>query len=135
MREKSKGLTLTEILISIALIATTIIIMIQIFISGLEAIQKGNKYTLATNLAKDKMEKVRELDYSKINFTDSPWLQDEVKNALIIDTNISSENIYPGANNIKYKIVTIEVYSPPSADRRKSVNVKLESVCSELYSL
>jgi len=135
IRKSRLGLNLAEVLISIAFLTLAVLTLIEVFIGGFDAIYKGNMYNMATNFAKDRMEQITTLDYYQVDpIYDAifPCLKDEVKDGLAIDVTINSEKVY-GGTSIKYKVVTIDVYSA-SVNKRKSVRVKLENIVTSNFN-
>ena len=129
------GLNLAEVLISIVFLTVAVLTLIEVFISGFDAIYKGNMYNMATNFAKDRMEQIKLMRYYQVDpmyDTVFPFLKDETRETLIIDVTIGAEQNY-GATSIKYKIITVDVYSG-SANKRKSVRVKLESIVTSNFN-
>ena len=122
-----KGFSLTEILLSIALVGLAILTLSGVMISGIEAITKGSAYTEATTIAKSRMEKILYTVNDDYNAIDDPnhWLrQDSTVGNYKLTVELTSGSAYGS----QYKKVIVEVKGDNEKDKRKGVRVRLESV-------
>ena len=127
---KNKGFSLTEVLISIALMACAIIVLIGVMISGLEAITKGSSYTEAATIAQSRMEQILYCvseDYSALDLPAHPLLQDEKIGDYNIHVSLTPSTAYGNP----YKKVTVEVKNTENKDRRKGAEVRLETIFTD----
>jgi len=110
----SKGLSLIEIMFSIAIIAIGIFAVMSLIIIVVKGNKHSNKVTTATTMAQDKIEEFKNMDYDEITGTYT------VYSGYYMEVDV--ENDIPGTNT---KTVTVNVYwNPGTATSAHKVELK-----------
>lgn len=96
----NKGLTLVEVVVSMAIFLVSIFTMIYLFPRGMRALARAREQAQATNLGQEKIEEIRNLSYSNIT-PGNPIATPPYKNSTLSDT-VTEDNLSVG------RIVTVE---------------------------
>ena len=67
MRNKEEGFTLLEIILAIAIFSASIIAIMRAFSSGLASSGDAENVSLAVNIAKEEMEKIKNTSFASIS--------------------------------------------------------------------
>ncbi len=86
----NKGLTLIEVVISMAIFLVSIFGIIYLFPRGMRALGRAREQTQATNLGQEKMENIRNIAYSNVT-PGSPFASPPYKNNSLSDTTTLNE--------------------------------------------
>jgi len=125
-----KGITLAELVVSIGILATVLVIMMGTVIGGLEALQKGTALNHAMLIAQRTLENYRSMYYGDVPLYDPPditWEGNfEIKTGVLQLT-------YPSAVPKNYKKLTVTVSNTGEAKGGKSVKVDLTTYLFPVY--
>jgi type II secretory pathway pseudopilin PulG len=93
----SNGVTLVELMIAVLILSAVVLVFINIFANITKAILGSKAKTLATNLAQEKIQILRQMSYHKILITPAPAYNTEFSPPIPYDTTyFPPENILEG---------------------------------------
>lgn len=72
MKNRENGFTLVEIMIAVMVLAIAFLAMYQMQTMAIRGNEIGNQVTIATMLAQDKLEEIRNTDYANVTTTNFP---------------------------------------------------------------
>jgi len=124
-----KGMSFAEIICSIGLVATVLVVITGTLIGGLRAIQKSSGYNQASIIAHRIMEEYRNSDYSSIPIYPPASPDKKTEDNFAIET-VIEEKTY-GATSQKYKKVIVKVTREDRGEHTKRVEVIMEEYLIE----
>lgn len=123
-KKNPHGMSFTEIVFAIAIVAGILLVMIGVLIRGLESFQKSNQYNQGTIIARRIIEEFKSREYADITLYDPEITLDpayyddfDVKVKIIEDTY---------SNGLDYKKLTVSVRKEGQT-ASKSVNILMET--------
>ena len=105
-RTVARGFTLIEILIVIAFFAAGAVVLLQVFSMGLYGSVDNENTMIATALAQEKMEEIRNVAYASV----VPEARAQVTNYASFDREVLVVNAPASNPNTNLKQVTVNIY-------------------------
>jgi prepilin-type N-terminal cleavage/methylation domain-containing protein len=130
MRRTQCGFSMIELVVTVLIAGLAFAAMVPLFVNAQQKNTNDNMRNMAANLAQDKMERIRELDYSSItrdNLRDAAFADGQFGQTAVVSTGSGSRSFrldyevstYPsgaGSMTEQYKSVKVDVWwdPPPS---------------------
>jgi prepilin-type N-terminal cleavage/methylation domain-containing protein len=126
VRRAARGFSMVELLVTVVLAGIIFAAMVPVFAGALKATSRDNLRVTATNIAQDRIEKIRMLDYADIttaNLNDPTFARDPLSGENVFGTSFtptgSSRSFTIGnyfvVNDPKYKTIQVTVSWSASA--------------------
>lgn len=112
---RERGLSLVELLIAVAILATALTPLLAIFVHGVQTAEKGNKMTIANNLARELAEEIRSQSFWEPSLMNHPTAKQSYfpieggsAQRFGLDTDSSPININDGYATNKSRYATLD---------------------------
>ena len=119
MKSNRSGMTLTEIMIAVAILAGVIVVIMGTLISGLEAFQKAVAYNYAAIIAQRTINNCQSINYDDVESLAGM----SVDGDFFVEVKITEKSYL--ATDINYKKVTVTVTNSVDKTVKKKVKVTM----------
>lgn len=126
-RNKLRGFTLIEGIVSILLLSLLVLIFASAFPSGQAIIQRGELTSIATDIAQEKMEELRKAGYNSLTFGTQTFSVSQLPNGQ------GQIKVSPYPNTNSKNIAKVEITINWQGAGTKSGTVKITSLISLYY--
>ena len=96
----NKGFSLLELLIALTILAVGLLAMAGLQATAIKGNSHGNAMSQAINLAEDRIEEIRNMDYSTISYAPNPNVETDLKGYFTRETFVEIDTPLPDLKRI-----------------------------------
>ena len=119
-------MSFAEVVCSIGIVASVLVVLIGVLTGGLQALQKGTGYSHATIIASRTIEQYKTMEYTAIPLYDPNSPDIFAEDGFVVTASVT-EPTYP-STSLNYKKVTVKVTKGEAGMRSKSIKVIMETM-------